>query len=73
MFSGAHPGFWPFFGELHDRRATTLNFGPRTTKLAPDSHFPEKLMMNEDFWVPPKIDGETTICFVSELRPFKCQ
>ena len=57
------PRILAIFWELHDRRATALNFGPRTMKLAPDSHFPEKLMMNEDFWVPPKIDGEMTICF----------
>ena len=47
------------FGEWRDRRATTLNFGRRMTKLAADFNFPKILMVIEDYWVPARIDRET--------------
>ena len=39
--------------------ATTLNSGPRMTKLAPDFNFPKILTVIEDFLAGARIDGET--------------
>ena len=38
---------------------TTLNFGPRMTKIALDFIFPKILMVIEDFWVRARIYRET--------------
>ena len=39
----------------------TLNFGPRSMKLAPDSHFPKTLTVIEDYWAPAEIDGDMAV------------
>ena len=49
----AHP-------QWRDRRPSTLNFGPGSTKLASHFNFPKILILIEDVLVPARI-GETAI------------
>ena len=48
---------WPKMARVVE---STLSFGPRMTKLAPDFNLPKILMAIEDYWVRARIDRETT-------------